>query len=114
MKPTADQLAAVAYLVHAVNPKWDRPGIESVLRRLPDVGLAQLAHAAISCAATRTDQVTPAVIAMSGPHWTGCGFEAPGSQLQRWHDKFADTEPASPERIAAIRAAAARRQEQTP
>lgn len=65
---------AIAYLVSAIRaeldaPQWDRPGIEAILAKLDDRPLSAVAAAAILAAATRPDQNTPAVIAMSGPHW---------------------------------------------
>lgn len=52
---------ALAALVAAIRPDWDRPGILAILRRRPDRPLDQLAAAAL-WAATRTDQTTPALI----------------------------------------------------
>lgn len=103
MTTTATERRAIAYLANAVRPDWDQAGIESVLARLPpETSLADMAVAAIVAAATRHDQQTPAVIAMSGPHW-------PNPQPLRqaaWHDRDADVIPATREQIRAIRAQA--------
>lgn len=101
---TAEQHAALAYIVAAIRPDWDRPGIQTQLARLdPAVSLAAVTHAAIVAAATRPDQRTPAVIAMTGPHWAGCLDERPPIRLATWraHD---NQDPVAPEVIEAHRA----------
>ena len=98
-------VAALAFLVTAIRPDWSKPGVVGVLNRVdPAVDLAALSHAAITAAATRRDQTTPAIIAMTGPHWGGCTGEKPAVGLPRWHDRYADTTPATPDQIRAIRA----------
>jgi len=98
-------VAALAFLVTAIRPDWSKPGVVGVLNRVdPAVDLAALSHAAITAAATRRDQTTPAIIAMTGPHWGNCTGEKPAVGLPPWRDPFADTTPADPETIRAIRA----------
>ena len=96
-------IAALAYIVNAIRPEWDRPGIERVLNRAA-TDFPALAHAAIVAAATRADQRTPSVITMTGPHWGNCTGEKPAVGLPRWRDPFADATPADPDTIRAIRA----------
>lgn len=62
------QHRAIAFLVAAVRPDWATPGIMAALDQVRDKPLADVAVAAIR-AAGRTDQRTPAVIAMAGEHW---------------------------------------------
>ena len=102
---TSDQHKAIAYLVNAINPKWDRSGVESLLSRIdPAISLAAVTHAAVVAAATRRDQKTPAVIGMTGQHWNECTGEKPSLRLPAWRDPDADVTPADPATIRAIRA----------
>lgn len=67
---TIEQRQAIAFLVNGIRPDWDRPGIERALARAnPEADAYALALAALHAAKHRTDQATPAVIAMSGSHW---------------------------------------------
>ena len=66
-------IGRLASLVHAIRNDWDEQGIRSALLKVADRPLADVARAAIS-ATSRTDQRTPAVIALDGEHW-----RAPGS-----------------------------------
>lgn len=101
-KPTTDQLAAVAYLANAINPKWDRAGIESVLRRLAVENLAAITHAAITAAATRQDQRTPHIIGQTGNHWASCTGDKP-TVARTWSDPLTGVTPAPAETIQAMR-----------
>ena len=67
----------LASLVATIRPDWDEPGITSVLRKVCDRPLAQVARAAITCAIERTDQRTPACIALDGHHWADSPAKAP-------------------------------------
>ena len=97
---TAEQHAAVAYIVAAIRPDWDRRGIEAQLARIdPAVSLAAVTHAAVVAAATRPDQRTPAVIAMAGPHWAGCLDERPSTRLATWAPGQ-PSEPLPPAQVA--------------
>ena len=62
------QHRAIAFLVEAIRPDWGAPGVMAALDKLRDRPLADVAVAAIRATA-RTDQRTPAVIAMGGEHW---------------------------------------------
>lgn len=67
------QHRAIAFLVEAIRSEgpgeqWSTPGILAALDKLRDRPLADVAVAAIRATA-RTDQRTPAVIAMGGEHW---------------------------------------------
>lgn len=67
--PTDGHLQAIAYLVEAITAgRWHRAGVMAALRDCTGP-LWLIAHAAIVAAHSRTDQATPAVIAMVGPHW---------------------------------------------
>ena len=59
----------LAVLIHEIRPEWAEPGIASALTKVADRPLADVAIAAIQAATTRTDQHTPAIIAMGGSHW---------------------------------------------
>ena len=59
----------LAVLIHEIRPEWAEPGIASALTKVADRPLADVAIAAIQAATTRTDQRTPAIIAMGGSHW---------------------------------------------
>lgn len=62
------QHRAIAFLVEAIRPDWGAPGVMAALDKLRDRPLADVTVAAMR-AAMRDDQRTPAVIALSGPHW---------------------------------------------
>lgn len=62
------QRRAIAYLVNQIRPGWHTNGIMAALRNT-DAPLADTALAALWAAKTRTDQHTPAVIALEGDHW---------------------------------------------
>ena len=102
---TAEQHAALAYIVAAIRPDWDRRGIEAQLARLdPAVSLAAVTHAAVThaaivAAATRPDRRTPAVIAMAGPLWAGCLDERPSTRLATW-EPVHPSEPLPPAQVA--------------
>ena len=59
----------LAVLIHEIRPEWAEPGIASALTKVADRPLADVAIAAIQAATTRTEQRTPAIIAMGGSHW---------------------------------------------
>ncbi len=69
--PTVTSEAAdrLAVTIHELRPDWDRPGIRSALRKVADRPLGVVIIAATTAAMTRTDQRSPAVIAMTGAHW---------------------------------------------
>lgn len=60
---------ALAVLVHEIRDEWDEHGALSVIRKLSDKPLADVAAAALYCAVKRTDQRTPACIGFPGEHW---------------------------------------------
>ena len=62
-------LRAIAHLVNHVRPDWHQQGIMAALRECPTGSIPDLTIAAMSAARDRTDQRTPAVIALDGPHW---------------------------------------------
>ena len=66
---TTHWVKRLASLIHEIRPEWAEPGIASALTKVADRPLADVAIAAIQAAATRTDQRTPAIIAMGGSHW---------------------------------------------
>ena len=68
-------LRAIAHLVARIRPEWHQPGVMAVLRDCPDDKLADTAIAAIICARDRTDQRTPAVIALDGTHWAAASVQ---------------------------------------
>ena len=70
---TTHWIKRLATLIHEIRPDWAEPGIASALAKVADRPLADVAVAAIKAATTRTDQRTPAIIAMGGSHWTTNG-----------------------------------------
>ena len=61
---------ALAGLIHELRPdQWDEHGILVTLRKVSERPLPDVAAAAIYCAIHRTDQHTPACIALDGEHW---------------------------------------------
>ena len=60
---------ALAAVVHEIRDEWDEHGITATLRRCSDRPLADVAAAALYAAIKRTDQRTPACIALPGEHW---------------------------------------------
>ena len=113
---TQQQHRAIAYLAHSIRPDWDEPGILRVLDRVdPAVDLAALTHAALTAAARRHDQTSPAIIAMTGDHWTPCIADRPSIAQRTWRPgHVSDREPLTAAEIAhyAAQARAARRKEQ--
>jgi hypothetical protein len=63
-------LRALAFVVNAVRPDWDRPGVLAKLNQATAAGkpLGQLAVAAIRAALDESNR-TPAVIPLDGAHW---------------------------------------------
>lgn len=61
--------SALAAVVHAIRDEWDAHGVQVTLRRCADKPFAELAAAAIYAAVKRTEQRTPACIALDGEHW---------------------------------------------
>ena len=74
---SSDWVYRLASLVHAIRHDWDEPGVASALRKVADRPLATVARAAVACAIERTDQRTPAVIALDGHHWADSPAKAP-------------------------------------
>ena len=66
---TTHWIKRLATLIHEIRPDWAEPGIASAIAKVADRPLAEVAVAAIKAATTRTDQHTPAIISMGGPHW---------------------------------------------
>ena len=65
---TAEDRSALSWLINRIRPDWDRKGIESALAKHPCQVLDVLAGQALVAAVTRTDQRTPAVLALDGDH----------------------------------------------
>ncbi len=104
MTDRRDLNRAIAYLVAAIrtdagHQRWDQPGIEAQLAKLDDRPLAAVATAAIYAAATRPDQITPAVIAANGSHWRDFPKHEPTPQPDAYRQE--PINPAPPERAAA-------------
>jgi len=99
---TADQARKLADLVATVRPAWAVSAITTALWQVRTHPLHRIAAAAIR-AADDPDIHTPAGIAwMDRPHWRP---EATRSEdIPSWHDRYADTTPAAPATIRAIRA----------
>ena len=74
---SSDWTRRLASLVATIRPDWDEHGVASVLRKVADRPLAQVARAAVACAIERTDQRTPACIALDGHHWADSPAKAP-------------------------------------
>ena len=79
-------LRAIAHLVARIRPEWHQPGVMAALRDCPDGKLADTAVAALICARDRTDQATPAVIALDGAHWRTTPGSAPPPPPDRGPD----------------------------
>jgi len=99
---TTDQARRLAELIATVRPAWAVSAITTALWQVRNHPLHRIAAAAIR-AADDPDIHTPAGIAwMDRPHWRP---EATRSEdIPSWHDRYADTTPADPETIRAIRA----------
>lgn len=104
-KPPDQHLQAVAYLVEAITDgRWHRAGTMAALRDC-DGPLWLIAHAAIIAAHTRTDQTSPAVIAMVGAHWDDPTAKPATTtdrshDLPRWRDDLAYAKKADPATVA--------------
>lgn len=91
---------AIAFLVSQIRPDWNEPGVVSELRKCSERPLAQVAAAALHCAELRTDQRTPAVIALDGAHWqaldrmAGRDSSTNGPDLGPWCNVCGRTETA--------------------
>lgn len=59
---------ALAHIVACIRPDWDRHGIAAALAKHPCQELDVLAMQALVIAVTRSDQRTPAVLALDGDH----------------------------------------------
>ena len=112
-------VARLASLVHELRPDWDEHGVRSVLSRVADRPLIDVASAAVA-ACRRIDQRTPSIIAASGSHWPDASnsqrtYTEPGIVTYCEHGRpgalhCPDCAPvvdrATPDRIAEIRRAA--------
>ena len=114
--------ARLASLVHELRPDWDEPGIRSVLAKVADRPLIDVAAAAVA-ACRRIDQRTPSVIAASGSHWPDASnsqrtYTEPGIVTYCEHGRpsglrcddctpVVERTPPTPEQRAAMRAAIA-------
>ena len=113
-------VARLASLVHELRPDWDEPGVRSVLSKVADRPLIDVASAAVA-ACRRIDQRTPSVIAASGSHWpdasnsqrtytepgivTYCEHGEPGMRCLECYPRRTPTGTGpTPEQRAAIRA----------
>ena len=65
-------VARLASLVHAIRHDWDEAGIRAALQKVIDRPLVDVTAAALA-ACRRSDQRTPAIIALDGAHWTAPG-----------------------------------------
>lgn len=115
----AEWVARLASLVNALRPDWDEHDVRSVLAKVADRPLIDVASAAVA-ACRRIDQRTPSIIAASGSHWpdasnsqrtytesgivTWCAHGRPGALHCPDCTPVADR--ATPDRIAEIRRAA--------
>ncbi len=79
---------ALAFYIAQIRPDWDEHGVLVILRKCASAPLAQLGVAAIHAAKFRTDQRTPAVIALDGEHWQA---------LDRGHGQAASNSSPAPE-----------------
>lgn len=116
-----DWTPRLASLVHAIRHDWDEVGVASVLRKVADRPLAEVALAAVACALERTDQHTPACIALDGHHWrlldkavstatesgivTYCAHGEPGTRCPECHPRTHHGTLPTPEQRAQMRAA---------
>lgn len=97
-----ERVQALSWIVAGIRPDWDQAGIARIIHKIdPAITWPAVCHAAIVAAATRDDQRTPAIIAMSGAHWAGCTGDKPTATLPTWTDRDRDTQPASPATVAA-------------
>ncbi len=62
-------VSRLATLVSTIRHDWDEAGVRAALAKVVDRPLGVVSAAAINAALTRTDQRSPAIIAMSGTHW---------------------------------------------
>ena len=118
---SGDWVARLANLVHTIRPDWQEPGIKTVLGKVCDRPLVDVAAAALA-ACRRIDQRTPAVIACDGDHWpkaaltrtyveplivTYCEHGEPGTRCTECHPRAHHGHGPTPEQRAAMRAAIA-------
>lgn len=98
----ADQAKKLASLVATVRPTWAVSAITTALWQVRTQPLHRIAAAAIR-AAMDPDIHTPAgIVWLDRPHWRPEPTRA--EDVPTWHDPFADTTPADPDTIRAIRA----------
>ena len=73
----SDELRAVAFVVAAIRPAWDRPGIEAKLAEaIRSHPFADVAHAAIDAARTPTTQTPAGILERLRGGWrTDAGYE---------------------------------------
>ena len=113
-------VARLASLVHELRPDWDEHGVRSVLSKVADRPLIDVASAAVA-ACRRIDQRTPSIIAASGSHWpdasnsqrtytepgivTYCAHGEPGMRCTECYPRHHQGAGPTDEQRAAMRAA---------
>ncbi|MBB1511989.1 hypothetical protein H5399_05140 [Tessaracoccus sp. MC1627] len=96
----------IAETATAIRPDWLRTSIVTVLADFRDRQPRDV-HLAMVWVAYDPATKTPARLREDGPWWHLASTRQPGvaPALPAWHDRYADTPKATPEQIAAIRAA---------
>lgn len=103
-----DEAQRIAGAISIIRPDWLASSLVTVLGKLPPHLRARPArdvHLALAWLAHDPDQRTPRLLSESGPWWQLATQPGNAPVLLRWQDPYADTKPADPETIAAIRAA---------
>lgn len=100
---TTRQADAIVELIASIRPDWDKRGITAALKSACEISRSpsRLAVAGVF-AATNGANLTPAVIAMRGPHWDALdpsrSADAPthGGRCDECHGFHADNAPCDP------------------
>lgn len=104
---TRDEAQRIAGAISIIRPDWLASSLQTVLGKLPAHLRARPArdvHLALAWLAHDPEQRTPRLLSESGPWWQLTAQPGAAPTLRTWRDPYADTTPADPEIIRAIRA----------
>lgn len=79
MTTSSEWVERLAVLINVIRPDWGVRGIRAALRKVSNRPLRDVTLAALAATA-RTDQRTPAIIALDGEHWRQAGSRVRGDQ----------------------------------
>ena len=102
-----DEAQRIAAAISIIRPDWLASSLLTTLGKLPPHLRARPArdvHLALAWLAHDPEQRTPRLLSESGPWWQLGAQPGNAPALRTWRDPYADTTPADPDTIRAIRA----------